>query len=424
MLALALVAPAPGRAQVGFPIPVPASVLVVPLLLLALPLGMELSKSDATRVRELEARRDWRGLAALATRRLDAQPGDLHWHALRGRALQQQGRCGDAIPDLRLAFEGQTALSPVQVESAFATGVTLGVCEMAGWDLTSAAQTLRRLATLDPGRWEPDYHLGVILALQGDLEGARAAQARLQVKNAAMAAALQSRYIDPGVASVPSADLAGPETPVTGAAAGALSDARLVIGNRTLVLPPGAWVLAATSQETVRGSSMRNAVSRTNDVTVLTHHAYAVERDRLSAVATFSANPKQAYGTSWWMADVPCKMPDAVVLERFNSPFDQPECLSVRVVDRATAAALAALEPALHAARAAGATLPAASYEVHYVRYGLDWVVASTWLLPMQRVAGDLAAVQWALALAEGLRPLGRQSGAQSVTVPPLGPMP
>jgi len=29
-----------------------------------------------------------------------------------------------------------------------------------------------------------------------------------------------------------------------------------------------------------------------------------------------------------------------------------------------------------------------------------------------------------ALALAEGLRPLGRQSGAQSVTVPPLGPMP
>jgi hypothetical protein len=78
----------------------------------------------------------------------------------------------------------------------------------------------------------------------------------------------------------------------------------------------------------------------------------------------------------------------------------------------------------LQAAEAAGATLPAAAYEVQYARYGLDWVVTSTWLVPTQRMAGDLAAMQWGHALADVLRPLARWPEPQRVSPPALGPTP
>lgn len=424
LLALALTA-APARAQAPFPIPVPASVLTIPLLLLLIPLGMELSKTDETRIRQLESRGEWGALVALATRRLAERPGDPQWHEVRGRALQRQGRCVDAIADLRVAFDGGMAQAVVPGEPTFAAGLTLGLCEMAVWDLPAAARTMTRLAQLAPERWEPDYNLGVIRALQGDLDGARAAQALLRPKNPAMADTLQARSIGPAQAAATPALVTPADTGVTAAPPVPMADARLVIGNRILVLPPGPWFMGSTTQQTVRGSQMRYAATRLNDVPVVTASAFAMTADaRLSAAVSFSANPKQAYGTTWWQADEPCVLRDALVLERFKSAFDQPECLSVRVVDPAAALGSTRLQPALQAAQAAGATLPASSYEVHYARYGLDWVVSATWLLPAQRVAGDLAAIQWAHALADGLRPLAREPSGQVVVPPPLGPMP
>jgi hypothetical protein len=432
LLAVALATP-PARAQAPFPIPVPASVLTIPLLLLLIPLGMELSKTDETRIRQLESREEWGALAALATRRLAERPGDLQWHEVRGRALHRHGRCMDAIADLRVAFEGRMAQAVVPAEPAFAAGLTLGLCEMAVWDLPAAGRTMTRLAQLAPERWEPDYNLGVIRALQGDLDGARAAQALLRPKNPAMADTLQARSIGPAQAAATAAPVTPADTGVTAAPPDLrtaalpvpMADARLLIGNRILVLPPGPWFMGSTTQQTVRGSQMRYAATRLNDVPVVTASAFAMTPDaRLSAAVSFSANPKQAFGTTWWQADEPCVLRDALVLERFKSAFDQPECLTIRVVDPAAALGSAPLRSALQAAQAAGATLPGASYEVHYARYGMDWIVAATWLLPTQRVAGDLAVIQWAHALADGLRPLAREPSGQVVVPPPLGPMP
>jgi len=145
---------------------------------------------------------------------------------------------------------------------------------------------------------------------------------------------------------------------------------------------------------------------------------------RLAAAVAFTANKKQAFGISYWNVDDPCASRDGVYVERFNSPFDQPECLRLRVLTPAMMRAVADLQPVLQAAEAAGATLPAAAYEVQYARYGLDWVVTSTWLVPTHRLAGDLAAVQWGHALANALRPLARWPQPQTVAAPPLGPMP
>ena len=425
-LALALGLPMQARAQAPFFVPIPASILVGPLVMLLIPLGMELSKSDEKRVQELEARGDWASVVAMATQHLGAKPGDLYWLELRGRALQRQMGCAAALPDLRQAFDGRLAQAPLQPEPTFAAGLSLGLCEMAVWDLNAAAATMVRLSPLAPQGWEPIYNLGVIRALQGDLDGARAAEAALRPRNAEMADALLSRYIVPGSAS-PAPDTAAglsaqalPERLPP-----ALAEQALTIGNRMLVLPQGRWFGTAASSRTVLGGHIRVAPVKIDRVELTTLGAFEVTgAGRLAAAVAFTANKKQAFGISYWNVDDPCASRDGVYVERFNSPFDQPECLRLRVLTPAMMRAVADLQPVLQAAEAAGATLPAAAYEVQYARHGLDWVVTSTWLVPTHRLAGDLAAVQWGHALANALRPLARWPQPQTVAAPPLGPMP
>ncbi len=441
-LAIALALPVPARAQAPLFIPLvpPLGAILAPLALMVLvPLGMEMSKTDEKRVRELETRGDWAAVAALATRNLAAAPRDPYWLELRGRALQRQSGCAAAVPDLGQAFDARLAQTPVLPEPAFAVGLALGQCEMALWELPAAADTMGKLAALSPQRWEPVYNLGVIQALQGNVAGAAAAYASLRERNPAMADALLARYIEPALPSpAPSSVQSTPTDAVPSgvAAPGSavalpaglpppLGDTGLTIGNRVLVLPPGRWYAAPQSTRTVMGGHIRVGPVKSDPVMLTTLGAFELSPSgRLGAAVAFSANPKQAYGISYWNVDEPCMLRDALAVDRFNSPYDQPECLSVRVVTPALARLSTDLVPALQAAQAAGATLPASAYEVRYARYGLDRVVVATWLVPTQRLAGDLAAVQWGHALAHGLRPLAWSSQAQTVSPPPLGPTP
>jgi hypothetical protein len=421
VLALASGSAGPSRAQ-AFPVPVPPSILAVPLLLLLIPVGIQLSRSDETEVRRLEAREDWAALVALASRRLAAHPGDVQWHELRGRALQRQGRCGEAIGDLRAVFEHRLVHAPLAADPAFDAGLALGLCEMALPDWDAAARTMTRLSTLAPSRWEPDYHLGVIYARRADTAAALAMVESLKGKSPGMAASLQA-YLGASRAQA----LAGPETPQVAAPAAPaqrfIADGRLAVGSHALVLPPGAWYLGATSRHTVRGGNVRPLVARTTEVPVVTVHAYSLGADSsVAAVVAFSANPVEAYGISYWNVDDGCAASGTVYLKRFNRGFDQPECVHVRRVDAASALASARLGPALRVAMAAGASAPALSYEVHYERYAMDWAVAATVLVPVPTFADDVAAQQWAQALAEGLRPLSRQPGSAIAGLPPLGP--
>jgi len=440
MIALALPVPARAQAPLFIPLVPPLGAILAPLALMVLvPLGMELSKTDEKRVRELETRGDWAAVAALATRNLAAAPRDPYWLELRGRALQRQSGCAAAVPDLGQAFDARLAQTPVLPEPAFAVGLALGQCEMALWELPAAADTMGKLAALSPQRWEPVYNLGVIQALQGNVAGAAAAYASLRERNPAMADALLARYIEPALPSPAPSSVqstptdavpSGVATPGSAVASPAglpppLGDTGLTIGNRVLVLPPGRWYAAPQSTRTVMGGHIRVGPVKTDPVMLTTLAAFELSPSgRLGAAVAFSANPKQAYGISYWNVDEPCTLRDALAVDRFNSPYDQPECLSLRVVTPALARASTDLAPALQAAQAAGATLPASAYEVRYARYGLDRVVVVTWLVPTQRLAGDLAAVQWGHALANGLRPLAWSSQAQSAGAPPLGPTP
>jgi hypothetical protein len=444
-LSMALaIAGAPVRGQMPIPFPVvPDPIfLIVPLVLTALGMGVELSKSDADRVRQLESRGDWDQVEALINARLARNPDDLQWRELRGRMLQRRGRCADALDDLRFAFEHrQAAGDPAATDTAFDVGLLLGSCQMALWDLPAAIATLTRLVEIAPGRWEPYYHLGVARARQGDAEGAQAAVTALRSRNAAMADALAT-YLsnsatsrrDAAAGAANAAPSARPASvpPSSGTLRATLGpdgrlmatlepDGRLAVGDRSLMLPAGPWELAVTTRQVLFAGNIRG-VTKVDPVSVVTAYAYQPGAQGVATAMSFIANPVQAYGRSHWSADADCEAPGALHRDRFHSPIDQPECLIVRRVDAASALSIPQLEPALRAAQNAGLALPAHAYLVHYRRHGMDWVIGATFLLPLDRVVGDAAAVQWGLALAAELRPLGHLSGPRMAYTPVLGP--
>ena len=436
-LALALAGiPTLARTQAPFPIPAAPSIVVGPLMLLMIPMLMDLSQPDRSTLRYLEARHDWDGVAALATARLAKRPDDLKWVALRGQARQRQGRCAQALPDLRRVFDGLSAQPGAKVEPVFSSGLAQGLCEMALGDWPAATQTMTRLAALAPARWEPSYNLGVMRALQGDMGAARDALAVLRPLNPASAGSLQT-YLDacassgataaanPGAPApsspVPSAQLDGP--------AGAAAHTRLTIGVRAIVLPPGRWVRTADALESMEGRQSHRFDAAVTQVPVTTLGAYALADDaRLASAVAFSANAVRAFGASFWSVPDPCSMRDALHVEQLRKYLGQPECLYVRLVKPGSAVASPHLGTVLQAALAAGAALPAAAYELYYARYDEDWVVSTTWLVPLQRIAGDLAAIQWTQALAAqwppSLQPVARKPAPLVITAPPLGPVP
>ncbi len=363
-LALALATSgAPVRGQMmPFPVAPDPIFLIVPLVLTVLGLGVELSKSDADRLRQLESRGDWDQVEALINARLARNPDDLHWRELRGRMLQRRGRCADAIDDLRFAFERrQAGGDPAATDAAFDVGLLLGSCQMALWDLPAAIATMTRLAEIAPGRWEPHYHLGVARARQGDAEGAQAEVIALRSRNAAMADALAAylsnsaagrREVAAGAAPSARPALAPPSSGTLRATLGPDGrplatlepDGRLAVGDRSLMLPAGPWELAAATRQVVFAAAIRG-VTKVDPVPVVTAYAYQPGAQGVATAMAFTANPAQAYGRSHWSADADCAAPGALHRDRFHSAIDQPECLLVRRVDAASAPSIPQLDP-------------------------------------------------------------------------------
>jgi hypothetical protein len=445
-LALALATPgAPIRGQIPFPVaPDPVS-LLLPLVLTVLGVGALTSRSDAERARDLEARGEWSQLDGLIEARLARSPDDLEWRELRGRSLLRRGRCADALGDLRFAFERRQATAdPAASAAAFDVGLQLGSCQMALWDLPAASATMTRLSEIAPGRWEPYYQLGVARDRLGDATGAQVALAALRDRNPPMADALAAHLARSaasrreavarttiGAASAPRGSAPTTSAPprVGPAPSGPLLatlglDGRLTVGARSLLLPAGPWQLTATTRQVVYAATpaFGGVIQKNDPVQLVTAYAYQGGAQGVATTVAFTANPVQAYGRSHWSADADCAAPGALHHDRFHSAIDQPECLLVRRVDAVTALAIPQLEPALRAAQEAGLALPAQAYLVHYRRHGLDWVVGATFLLPWDRVVGDVAAVQWGLALAAELRPLGELRGERMAHTPVLGP--
>lgn len=398
----ASLAMAPGaRAQAPMiAVPVGPEVLAVPLLLLLLTLGMKMSQSDEKTVRELEKRGDWAAVVALADKRLAARADELTWREIRGRALQRSGRCELAMLDLRYAFERRVSAGGAAAnDAAFQVGLALGLCEMQAWQLEAAAATMTRLAALAPTRWEPPYNLAVIAAQRSDA----AAPARASARAASPAPLPAPLAMHPAVQ---------------------LNQQQLRIGDRGMQLPAGAWTLQSSTSHSVRASEFRRA-QLVDEVPLVTVRALATAPDgSLAAAVAFTANPQRAYGMAYWGGEDLCAVRDVLHVDRFRNSLNQPECVYVRLVSAEAVRDSPRLAPALAAAAQAGMPLPSWAYEIHYSLYGQDWMVASTWLLPASRLAGSLAAVQWARDLAAQMAPMARRADALPALVPPLGPAP
>jgi hypothetical protein len=421
------------RAQVPpFFIPVGPEILVAPLLLLLLPLGLMLTQTDEKTVRDLEARGDWAAIVALADRRLTEHADEATWREIRGRALQRSGRCVLATPDLQAAFDLRQARGAAADEAAFQIGLALGLCEMQSWQLDAAAGTMQRLAAIAPARWEPPYQLGIIAGLRGEPEAADRAVATLAAIDAPRAASLRRELAlqqagRRGAAPTPATAGPAPSPPRPRAPAPIDPSVRLAgnvlsVGDRALVLPGEGWVLQSSARHAVRSSRIR-LVMMVDEVPLVTVRSVATTPDgELAAALAFTSNPRRAYGTAYWDGEDFCAVRDAIHVDRFERRLERPECAYVRLLDLDDESMSPRLAPAVTAALRAGATMPAQAYEIHYSRYGQDWMVAATWLLPTPRLAGDLAAVQWLRDLAAQLAPLARQPNALPAMVPPLGP--
>lgn len=409
-LALALAWPAASRGQAPVMVVPGPAILLGPLLLFTITLAIQLSRSDQTRVRELEARSDWDGLVRLATQRLARDPHDPHWLELRGGALQRQGRCAEAIPDLQAAFDGHIERgSPV--DNLLSPGLALGVCQLAVPGPAAAAATFERLRQLAPMQPEPVYHLGVVRTMQGDAAGADDALATLASLSSPLAESLQTyRRAYAGTALGPPAAAAPAAEPARPIPAG-----RLEIGDRVLQLPDASWYFAGRSESTVRGGQMRTTTIGSSIVPLVTLRAYALTAGAgLRAAAEFTANPQQSYGTAYWNADDGCAVPQVLHLHRFRVTFDQSECVYVRMFNAQADSRWSFVS------QVAGLAAPELAYEVHYERFGIGWAVGATWLLPVHQVAGDMAAVQWAHAMAAQLRPLANAAHPAPALIPAL----
>lgn len=424
LLAVALGLTPKAQAQPMFAVPIGPEVVVLPLALLLATLWATNSKPQEASLRQLQSRRDWAGLEALANRQLAEHPGDTGWLLARAQALQMRGRCGEAIGDYTQAFDALSAPGAAgsSAELRYAAGSNLGQCQLATWRLSDALQTMQRLAAIAPERWEPDYNSGVIHALQGRPDAALTALAALRAKHPAMADALAAHDLAPDLPT--EAAVPVPVEPANAAGAtpaGALASNALPIGRLEIALPAGPWVLASTTPGLVRGRRPTAWPMSEVDVPVLTQTAYALDGPRLRAAFTLTASLAPAPGLREWSVGSACGTRDAIHVDRFDRSFDRPECLALRIVDARSAPGSDALAPALRAAQRSGTTLPTAAYEVHYARYGLDALVSTTWLLPRRAFAGQLAAVQWARTLGESLRPVA-DGPVRPVRVPDFGP--
>ena len=138
-----------------------------------------------------------------------------------------------------------------------------------------------------------------------------------------------------------------------------------------------------------------------------------------AAVGSCAAQTARAgVGVVAWDVE-PCRVRDAIHVERFAGRFDTPECLVVRRVAPDASEPLTRFGPAFAAMRAGEAAPAAGYYEIRYSCYWVAWFADVTVLLPLPSVPGDFVAIQWGRRLADAVRPLARSTLRTAVVPPP-----
>lgn len=436
-LCTALTGPGSARAQAQFAVPIAAEVVIVPLLLL-LGVGVaSMNRSDESSIRDLERVENWRGLERLATRRLgqlergdptdaakpqEKRDASIRWHVVRAHARRQQGNCAGAVEDGN-AIQALSGRMPEPLaEDHVACLLTLE-----RWE--AAASVYASMATAAPERWEHWYRLSFARARIGDAAGAAAARQSLEALNPRMAAAL-GRNLREGAAGtgrvegtpdhaspvITGPDLASARVP------GLLVPAKLSIGTRTLLLPPGVWMLASRRASIAQGRIARQAsVMPVLEVPTLEGIALSsADGATIDAALSFRANTRGGGGISDWATES-CTGAQGLRVDRFAGRFDTPECLVVRRLAASSLQQSGSPWSVLVPEAAASGVTPLQEYfEVRYARYGIDTFVEVAMLVPAASFTSDDSAIAWAYTLATRVRPLiGNPHGQAVLPTPP-----
>ncbi len=151
--------------------------------------GSAFSRGDKKAIAELERKLDWDGLRELAGMRLKSKGNDAAWLYVDGFALQQLGRCHEAIPRFRLILLVKTESNEAQNE--------LARCLLTTGQLDAAKSTLISLSGNSPGYWQAYYNLVLVYVRQQDLRGARIHLEKLKSINRKMAIEIEENEVNP-----------------------------------------------------------------------------------------------------------------------------------------------------------------------------------------------------------------------------------
>ena len=121
-----------------------------------------LDSATATRILELEQKRDWPGLLGLAQVQLQREPGRADWWFLQGYALARQGQHDAAIASYRQA----TRISP-EDEGAW---LALGQSQIELGRTEDAIRTLRQVLRYRPESAQAYLALADLYRRQGQLD--------------------------------------------------------------------------------------------------------------------------------------------------------------------------------------------------------------------------------------------------------------
>ena len=336
----------------------------------------------------------------------------------RAGVLQSQGRYAEAVRAYQDALEG-VEVPDVALEKNY------GLCLMVVGQWEAAEKVMRRIAEREPERWEPQYNIGVIRAILGDARGANAALSLLRSTNPSMATALEAQYVGPIIASGKSLNAEGsaaterdrsaleskdflsslPQLPTSDLETidppGMLPKPAVSLGQKSLILPPGRWMLATRHRFQAKGvipGVTPTAVTSADaepSVPALAGSMLQFGIDgELRAIVAFASNSVKKYD-GFFFDPQPCDKGDAFIVGRSAYGQLPGSCIYARRLRSPADSAIADVRGAHAQAEALGAFIPDRWYEIRAAYYGVDGFWSLSFLWPANSMAGDLVAGGW-----------------------------
>lgn len=219
---------------------------------------------------------------------------------------------------------------------------------------------------------------------------------------------------DPETAPSPVAAL--PVSPINVASMrvpGRLAEPALVVGPRTLRLPPGEWIVVTRRTVTLR-YRLAPTLPAPSGTLVDAWQIVALRREGAAVTGAVSLTaPKARAGSlpSLWDVDA-CPAGGLVHREDHSPDAGRPDCVTLRrVASGDEALERSAIGAGLRVARQLGLEVDGPFWEARAARYAIQGFGDVSRLTPLATLATPEIAAQWARSLREAVAPLAERTG-------------